>query len=133
MPVILFPGYVFFRMDDSTAPLNDGIPYPVEFQQISRWSDAYSLLTNVGGDWRLMGNDLKLVQKFYDVGGMIGFSKVYFDKGNRVRVLEGFLKDYEGDIIRVDKRHRSAQVQVTFNGKIFTMWLGYEEIGEVSK
>ena len=130
---VLFPGYVFFRMEDSAVPLNGQTPYPTEFQQIFKWSDTFRLLTNVGGDWRLVGDDLALVQKLYNEGGTIGFSKVYFDEGNRVRVLEGFLKDYEGDIIRVDRRHRSAQIRVDFNGKSVTMWLGYEVIENDSR
>ena len=132
--VILFPGYVFFRMEvDETRARK---AFPIEFQQIYRWSDTYRLLTNVDGDWQLMGSDLQMDQRLFDEGGTVGFSKVFFDEGNRVRVLEGFLKDYEGNIVRVDKRHRAVQVRVDFQGKTVTMWLGYEVIekpDEVSK
>ena len=56
----------------------------------------------------------------------------YFDEGNRIRILDGFLKDYEGSIIRVDRRHRSVQVKLMFQGKTLTTWLGYEDISNPS-
>ena len=124
--VVLFPGYVFFRMENVEQMMESKILFPREFQQINRWSDSYKLLKDVDGDWRLSGRDLDMVKTFYDFDGVIGLSKAYFDKGERIRILDGFMKDYEGNITRVDRRHRTAEVTIDFQGKIIRMWLGYE-------
>ena len=126
--VILFPGYVFFRMEPDSEAEKSKSAFPAEFKQIYRWSYTYRLLTNVDGDWRLTGADLNMAKKMFEEKGAICFSKAYFDEGNRIRVLEGFLKDYEGDIVRVDRRHCTAEVQVDFQGRKVSMWLGYELI-----
>jgi transcription antitermination factor NusG len=64
-------------------------------------------------------------------GGNIGLSTAYFDKGNRIKILDGFLKDYEGYITNVNRKKKTVEVTVNLQGKRAIMWLGYELVEAV--
>ncbi len=66
-------------------------------------------------------------------GGNIGLSSAYFDRGNRIRVLDGFLKDYEGYITNVNRKKKTVEVTVNLTGKKVIMWLGYELVEAVAE
>ena len=84
------------------------------------------LLRYSDGDWRLHDSDDQFAKLLFDAGGNIGISRASFDEGNRIRILEGFLKDYEGSIVRVNRKTRTVEVRVDFQGKKISLWLGYE-------
>lgn len=114
--VVLFPGYLFFRADEA---------FPA--YSLARNDDVYRLLLTDRSDWRLAGSDRALAESFFEAGGVIDLSKAYYE-GNRIRIVDGFLKDYEGQIIRVNKRNRTAQIQLNISGSAKTLWLGFELI-----
>lgn len=116
--VVLFPGYLFF------AAYGDFKAYT-----LARNDDAYRLLLTDKDDWRLMGRDRELVKSFFDNGGIIDLSKAYYE-GGRIRIIDGFLKDYEGQIIRVNRRNRTAQIKLDISGSATTLWLGFELIND---
>lgn len=114
--VILFPGYVFFKCErDFDIRVFNLIP------------GLYKVLKNSDGEWELSGSDKDMVSSLFSSGGTIGFSKAYYE-GNRIRIVEGALKGYESSIIRVNRRAKTAQVQLIFRGKTIHVWLGYELI-----
>lgn len=115
--VILFPGYVFIC-------LKGKIPI---WETLKRQSNVYALLTDVDGEWVLSGSDREIAKLFFEAGGTIGFSKAYYE-GNRIRIIDGFLKGYEGSIDKVNHRAKTARVNVLFREKKITMWLGFELI-----
>ena len=116
--VLLFPGYLFYCAD------TDFDPY-----FFVRDDNVYRLLLTDKNDWRLMGRDRELVEGFFKTGGIIDLSRAYYE-GNRIRIAEGFLKDYEGQIIRVNRRNRTAQIRLDISGSASTLWLGFELICE---
>ena len=125
--VPLLPGYVFFEIQE------DGTPAPEEADEtllalrvFARADSVLRLLRYSDGNWRLQGFDDQFAQMLFRTNGNIDVSKAYFDEGKRIRILSGFLKDYEGSIVRVNKKRRTAEVQVDFQGKTMSMWLGYE-------
>lgn len=120
--VRLFPGYIFFRNVDPDAVL-----------ELRRFDDVLRLLVYPDDDWRLRGADLQLAEMLFEANGVVGFSVAYFDKGDRIHITEGFLKTYEGAITRVNRRARTAEVRVDFQGKTITMWLGFETMEMVQK
>ena len=63
--------------------------------------------------------------------GNIGLSQAYFDKGDRIRILDGFLKDYEGNISSVNRKNKTVEVTVNLQGKKVIMRLGYELVESV--
>lgn len=114
--VSLFPGYIFF----CTSVIQ-------EFRTLLQKADIYRLLRYPNGDWKLYGSDLYIATLMFEVDGVVGLSKACFE-GNTVKILEGPLKDYEGCIIKINKRAKTAQVKVDFQGKVLIMWLGFEII-----
>jgi len=111
---ILLPGYVFFD-----APDDPGIVAALPQMDIIR------LLKNQEQDWRLSGADVHFAQLVFKYQGCLDFSTAYND-GDRIRILSGPLKDMEALITSVDRRGRSGQVTVHFNGREIKVWLGFE-------
>ena len=113
--VSLIPGYIFFEIDTLDLPF-----------RLTKLENVLKLLTYTNGDWQLSGYDDQFARTMFENNGEIGFSKAVFDEGNRIRIIDGFLKDYEGNITRVNRRARTAEVCVEFQGKKIYMWFGYE-------
>ena len=111
--VILFPGYVFFRADE------DFLTHVKDREFI------YRILRTEANDWRLQGRDLALVSQFFENNGVIELSKAYYE-GDRIRITEGFMKNFEGQIVRVNHRNKTAEIQIDFIGRQATLWLGFE-------
>ena len=116
---IVFPGYVFIK-----APPRDDLIYNMPRQDLIR------ILTTENGRWQLIGQDRQFVKWLFQYDGLLDFSKAYRE-GDRIRIVSGPLKDMEGKITRVDKRGRSGQVLLSFNGKDVPVWLGFELINTV--
>ena len=114
--VLLFPGYVFFAADEAFNAYT-----------MKRNDDVYRLLLTGEEDWRLMGEDRRLVASFFENEGVIGLSKAYYE-GDRIRIADGYLKNYEGKIVRVNRRNQTAQIRMDFSGRQIELWLGFELI-----
>lgn len=119
--VILFPGYVFFRarMD-------------LEVKRALKGDNVFKLLYPSENSWALTGEDRALVEMLFRSDGRIGFSTAYYE-GGRIRIIDGFLKNYEGSIIRVNHRAKTAQVKVKLNDKDFLLWIGFELVEDASQ
>ena len=137
--VALLPGYVFFEVNVDEQAVQGQEPIEVDLGQeterdaievalldLARMGGVLKLLRYSDGQWQLIGSDDQFAKMLFDAGGNIGVSQAYFDRGKRIRILSGFLKDYEGCIDRVNKKRRTAEVRVDFQGKRISMWLGYE-------
>lgn len=98
-------------------------------REIVKHRDIYRILTDSEGNWALHGSDKDVAREFISIGGIVGLSKAYYD-GEHIKVIDGFLKQYEGKIVRVNHRAKTAQIHVELNGKIFTLWVGFELIYE---
>lgn len=112
----LFPGYIFLRLPGD---------YPTHRLKLSGL--LYKILRDSDNDWRLSGADRAFAEKLFATGGVLGFSKAYYE-GDRIRIVEGPLKELEGNIIRVNHRKRTAQVQLNIQGMDMSVWLGFELI-----
>lgn len=113
--VPLLRGYVFYQTDRD-----------VNLRELSRVDDVLRPLTYENGEWRLHGSDDEFARLLFQADGHIGLSMAYFDEGNRIRILEGFLKEYEGSIVRVNRRSKTAEVRLDFQDKEIRVWLGFE-------
>lgn len=114
----LLPGYVFFETADPDFDL----------RQLKWPNDILKLLSYGDGAWQLHGYDAQFAEMLFREKGRIGLSLACFDEGDRIRIVDGFLKAYEGAIIRVNRRAKTAQVSIPFQEKNITMWLGFELI-----
>lgn len=125
--VPLLPGYVFFRIGESgkqTPGIGDTLSQ--ELLEFSRIDSVLKLLRYSDGTWRLSGSDRLFARMLFDTTGNIGLSQAFFDKGDRIRILNGFLKDYEGYITSVNRKNKTVKVAIDLQGKKVTMQLGYE-------
>lgn len=111
----LFPGYIFFSTREETLNL----------REILQKDYVYRLLTDPDGEWPLKDSDRAFAEMLFAEDGLIGFSRAFYES-DKIRIVDGFLKNYEGNIIRVNKRARTAEVAVQLRGKNITMWLGFE-------
>lgn len=119
--VILFPGYIFMRTSadfDAYEALNI--------------ANVYRVLADSEKDWRLRGADCKLAESLFELGGRIGLSTAYYI-GDRIRIVDGFLKEYQGEILRVNRRKKTAQVRLFIEEKEMLVWLGFELIDQTSE
>lgn len=111
---IVFPGYVFLEAEP-------GNEYVFRIPKES----AARLLTSSDRQWQLYGPDERFARWVFSLNGLIPLSKAYRE-GDRVKVINGPLKDLEGCILRVDKRNQSGQVALTFHNRVVKAWLGFE-------
>ena len=122
--VPLLPGYVFFQITENEPVADEAMD--AVLLDFSRIDSVLKLLTYSDGTWRLLGSDDLFAGLLFEAGGNIGLSRACYDKGNRIRVLEGFLKGYEGFITNVNRKKKTVEITVNLNEKKVIMWLGYE-------
>lgn len=116
---VVFPGYVFLE-----AQASDLRP------EALRVPGVLSLLRAADGDWRLHGRDRDFAQWVFSCHGMIAMSKAY-KEGDRVRIVSGPLKEFEGSILRLDKRNRNGQIAIQLGERTVKVWLGFELVDPV--
>lgn len=119
--VILFPGYVFIA-----APAD----YPAA--RLTENRHCYRLLHAENGRWQLRGADRNLVQMMYASHGIVGISRAYYE-GSRIRIVDGFLRGREGEIIRVNRRAQTAQVQLRILDRTLLAWVGFELLEDMDR
>lgn len=128
------PGYVFFEIREKgkSAPeiTSEILLALIDF---SHAESVLRLLRYTDEDWRLKGSDDRFAEMLFRTGGNIGISKAFFDEGDRIRILDGFLKDYEGEITRVNRKNKTVEVRIDFKGKLVTMQVGYELVASATK
>ena len=44
----------------------------------------------------------------------------------RVQITDGLLKNYQGKVIKMDKRKQMAEIQLDIAGDVTSVWLSYE-------
>ena len=133
--VPLMPGYVFFEMEVPQTDIHSSLgdngyqrlqSIDASLLDFSHTAHVLKLLRYANDGWQLQGSDDAFIQKLFSVEGNIDISQACFDEGNRIRILNGFLKDYEGCITRVNRKARTVEVSMDFHEKKVIMWLGYE-------
>lgn len=112
---ILYPGYIFLETQIDTEL----------FRALPKDADILTVLRSESGDWRLYGNDEKLVGWLFSYDGLLPISQAR-KEGDWVRIASGPLLDLSGQIVRFDKHHKSAQVAVTFCNRPVKFWLNFE-------
>ncbi|MCI6677330.1 MAG: antiterminator LoaP [Clostridiales bacterium] len=113
----LFPGYVFVVTDN-----------PEEiFLKLKSVPKLTKLLgDNQGTFIPLQEKEIYFIQRWGGNDHVASISKVMIEKGNKVKILEGNLKDYEGEIVKVNLHKRIAVVRTTFMGSTTDVHMGIE-------
>lgn len=108
----LFPGYVFVEGDT----LNP---------QLSRINHVIRLLRYEDRTVQLRGNDLTFAKMLFRGDGTVPKLRTV-QEGSFIRVTDDLLKNFNGRVLRVDKRKRLAEVEITLVGTVNRVWLGLD-------
>lgn len=111
----LFPGYVFVYSHQ-----------PVLGSALCADSNVLRLLTydKEGKESCLVERDRVFAEKLLRTNGIVGALSAV-QEGSYVRVNEGALRDFNGRVVKVDKRKRLAKVEMDILGDARSVWLAY--------
>ena len=115
----VIPGYVFFEYEG----LLDGLIW----KEICKLPCIYFPLKYGDNESRLRGKDLEFINWLRKNNGIIKISKVV-KIGNKIQVVEGPLKDYEGRIVKINKRQNSVAIKLDGEGIKGEIWMSFEYI-----
>lgn len=116
---ILFQGYVFVISDR-----------PEElYQELKQIPKLTRILGNEGNYFTPLNREEEwLVQRIGNKYHRAEISKVQVLEGKKVSVIQGPLKNYIGNVVKVDLHKREVQVEVNFMGREIRLYLGIEMI-----
>lgn len=110
----LLPGYLFLYMD---RLLKTNLLFSIgNLTGILRYDDDTC---------ELRGGDLEFAKWVLKYQGSIGLSRVVME-GERIKVIDGPLKDYEGVIKKVNKHRRSAMIEIRVGKYIKDVWMSFQ-------
>jgi transcriptional antiterminator NusG len=112
----VIPGYVFFE--------NEIEP---DWDEICKYRHIYYALHYGDNTKELKNNDLHFVKWLKSNNGIIKISKA-IKIGNKVKIMEGPLKDLEGKIVKINNRQKCAGIKIGGEGISCIIWLSYEYI-----
>ena len=108
----LFPGYVFVE-GESLMP------------QLTRINHVIRLLHYEDKTVQLRDSDLAFAKMLFLGDGSVRKLKTV-QEGSYIRVTDDLLKNFNGRVLRVDKRKRIAEVEITLVGTVNRVWLGLD-------
>lgn len=106
----LFPGYLFVWWNGETEA-----QFP--FFDIYLMTGVTRILKYNDGTHNLQGSDAVYARWIHSNNGLIKQSKVLYQEGQRLHILEGPLKGMDGNVIRVDKHHKRIKLCIDFAGR----------------
>lgn len=121
---ILFKGYVF---TESTRP-----------EELYQKLKKIPRMTKVLGReeqyfFALNQEEEELVRGIGDEKHRTSISKIEVEEGKKIRVIEGPLKEYVRDVVKVNLHKREVVVRVEFMGRLMELKMGVEMIREGEK
>lgn len=115
----LFPGYVFMeteKLERSTI------------EMLKKINGFYHFLFDNAAPQKLQGKNFEYFSVFKKTGEKLGISKAKFDENQRIVIVDGPLKDFEGRIIRVNRRCKRVTVEIDMFGYSKKVDLCYEDV-----
>lgn len=110
----LMPGYLFFRAQELPPP-----------ELIRKIPGFIRTLRYQSGEWELSGSDRSFAEYVFEKNGLFGVSKAC-KIGDRIRLIDGPLKDYEGAILKLDRHRKNGLVELSCHGRSFRVWLPFD-------
>jgi len=118
----IFSGYLFLKANNFSLELYEKlkhIPYFIRF------------LENNDNIVPLSKSERDIIDYFISFGEAVDKSMVIFDENDKIRVIEGPLKDLEGKIVKVNKRKERAKVRLDLYKKSFLVDFSFETLVQV--
>ncbi|WP_022932656.1 transcription termination/antitermination NusG family protein [Treponema bryantii] len=110
----LFPGYVFFGVEELSADF---------FKALRQIKGFCRILRDNKNPECIMGEALEELRIFIHNGEHWGISKVQFLPGQKIKAIAGPLVGLEGHIVAINKKKKQITVQssLTLDGKRFDL------------
>ena len=112
----LMSGYIFLRLYE--LPPATELPHIPGFIRVLDYRP---------GEWELAGSDLAFAEYVFANNGVLGISKAC-KIGDRIRLVEGPLKDMEGSILKMDRHRKNGLVEIGYHGRSFQVWLPFDVV-----
>ena len=113
----MIPGYAFIYADS----IQDIVEATRSFK--------VRLLAYQDNDYMLRGTDLDFARWIWNNDGVIGVSAAIHEQ-DRVKIISGALKEAEGTIVQIDRRHKLAKVELEIGLRV---WLSYDWIDSIER
>lgn len=111
----MIPGYAFIYADNMQDIVEATRGFKVR------------LLTYQDDDCLLRGPDMDFARWIWNNDGVIGVSAAIHEE-DKVKIISGALKETEGTIVQIDRRHKLAKVELLIGPKV---WLSYDWIDNI--
>ena len=115
----LFSGYLFLQTESITPEL---------ITKIKQVKGFYRFLNSNQDIVSLTKQEVQKLGSFLKKDYCATISKVIFNDKDKIVVKEGPLKEFEGQIIKVDKRKQRAKVQLSFYNESHTIDFSFQDL-----
>lgn len=102
----LFPGYV----------LINGIIEPDDLCNFKNIPEFWRILNSNGQPLTILPSEIEFINSLMADGEVIGPSSLFYE-GGQAKIIDGPLKGFEGQIIKIDRRKGRAKVKMSFLGE----------------
>ena len=116
---ILFRGYVFVESERPQGLYRELKQIPRLTKLLGREDEYFFALSQ---------EEEELVRGIGDEKHKTSISRIAVEEGKKIRVLEGPLKGYTGDVVKVNLHKRAVVIRVTFMGREMELKLGVEMV-----
>ena len=124
----MYPGYVLTELDIS----DDDAEWKRVYAEIKEINGVGMFLTAGGGNKRpapLAYEDVKSIfEKTGEIKSSVSKLETGYQKGERVKIIEGAFKDFEGDIQDINTEKNNLVVGVEIFGRLTPVELDYGQI-----
>ncbi|MXP76813.1 antiterminator LoaP [Lachnospiraceae bacterium WCA-9-b2] len=120
----LFPGYVFMITDHPQSLYEELKGIPALTKILGRWGEYFTPLSET--DVQMIK---KLKNKTLDSGiSEVEISQIAVEEGEQIKILSGPLKNFKGQIRKINLHKRIAEVEMEFMGSKSVVYLGIEMV-----
>ena len=113
---VLLSGYIFVYLEKGR-----------DINKIKSSKNYFRILNRQNEDGRLFGRDLDYANWVLEEEGLLQVSEAIKLNG-KVKIVNGPLKDLEGNIVEYSKRNRNCKIEIELLGQTINTWLPFEWI-----
>ncbi len=116
---LLFPGYVFFKTEETDAR---------KFRALKKIDGFIRFLPETSKVTMLFGKDLEIVTLLERGGEVQGFVRAKFDKNDRIVIVSGPFAGMKGTVTSVNRRNQKLNYSIETESGVRVLNLSYFDI-----
>ena len=113
---ILLGGYIFLYIEKNR-----------DVYKIKSTKNYFKILNRQNDDGKLYDEDLRYANWVLEAEGLISVSEA-IELNGKVKIINGPLKNLEGNIVKYSKRNRNCLIEIDFMGQHINTWLPFDYI-----